>query len=571
MTLHYDVAWSGSQKGRIAGDGALATTTVDMALALDARVESASADEATLVLSFSRVDKHALHTLSADVFPTHEAAVAALVGPQARVRMGSNGTFRDVAFEPSVPDIFVNTLQWMIGQSGLSLDGSGSWEATERGPFGESNVHYTQDGPNITRARTKYTRFDAFANTPDANVTKLDGKSVVTLRGGHIDSLETNESVDVAGANGQVELAAHVHFDVRFRGMEPASQALRPSAFGPATPAGQPVVGRETRAQLLEQRIAGMTRARLLSDVRLMGNSGTMPSHTEWLWRATGLLEQDPSLAKDLARLALSAEATDKARALILDLFASVGHAEAQAAMRAILTSPQMAKSPSRPGLIQRVSFLSAPEPATVKMVWDGFREAKVAGARDLMTASAHALASASRKLGSNGDDAAARRIVSDLRDEIASTSSTEARVGLLSALGNASGADIASIAKPFATGEDPDVREAAAGALRKTDTPEATALLLSLAADSDEAVQASAMASLRDRTLTAEHWSYLARLVEEGRVGPPLDGAVLNLAANYLGQIPAVTRVIARIGGRQDASASTRARANAMLASVSG
>ncbi len=575
--LHYGVAWSGVQKGRLfAGatdsNETHATTTVDMALAMDFVVESTDVDEATLRLSFSSVDRHTLKTLSSEVFPTQEQAVASLVGRQARLRIGYDGVPRDVAFEPGASDIFVNVVQWVVAQSRVSLEKGTAWEKTERGPFGESRVRYARTGGGLTRTRTEYLSFDAFARSPDTRVTRLDGRSSVRVQGGVVESLETKESVRVEARTGGVDLDANVSFELRLRGVDHgASTSVDPIAFGSATPAGQPAIGSETQAQLLEQRIGGMTREQLLSEVVTMGNGGLMPQHTRWLWRATGWLKKDPTLARELTKAALAKSATDKMRALVLDLFASVGHAEAQAEMRTILTSAALTPSGARPVLLQRVSFLDAPEPATVSMVWDAFREGKRQGESDLMTASAHSLASASRKMAKNGDGAGAHRVVEALRAEVEGATTSASRAELLGALANSDDPEVANVARPFASSSESDLREAAATALRKTDTRDATNLLLTLCGDADSNVQRAALASLGERSLTAVDWGTLQGLTASGRIGAAFDGSLLNLAMGYLGHVPAVTQIVAAIGARAEASAATRARVGVMLSNVPG
>ena len=575
-TLHYGVAWSGTQRGRLFGAATAAsdthaTTTVDLSLAMDAVVESVTAEEALLVVSFTSVDRHMLSALSSEVFPTHEAATSALVGHRARVRLGLDGAPRDVAFEQGAPDLFVNTMQWVIAQSGVSLGAGAAWDTTERGPFGRSVVHYARGESGLTRTRTKYESFDAFTAEEETTVTKLAGTTSIRLKDGALDLVKTSEAVHVVGKGGELALDGTIEFELALRAIDHGALVATGAAFGSATPAGQPVIGAETRAQLLEQRVAGMTRAQVIGDLTTMGNSGTMPEHTRWLWRVTGLLQQDPKLSPELTKIALAPASTDKLRALVLDLFASVGHPEAQAEMRNILRSPALARSGALPSLIQRVSFLDAPEPATVAMVWDGFRDAKAKGSSDLMTASAHSLAAASRHLAQNGDAPGAHQLVQQLHGEVDGAANSASKAELLSAFSNAADPEVAAIAKPYATSDDGALREAAASALRKTDTHDATALLLGLAGDPDPAVQTSALGSLAERTLSAADWAVLSQLVAAGRIGAGFDGAMLNLATAYLGQVPVVTQMIAGIGARPEASSATRARAGAMLASVRG
>lgn len=581
-TLHYTVSWSGTQRGRLFAESAGAeqthsTTKVDMALGMDLYVEDQAGDEATLRLSFSKVERHGLTALGAEVFSSREAAVDALVGRSARVRLGTDGIPRDVAFQEGSPDIFMNVVQWIVAQSAVSLGPSErarEWDATERGPFGASSeVHYARSGAELTRSRVRYESFDAFAaeNLSRITVKKLDGQSSVRLRDGLVDVVHISESLRIDAKSGGTELDGNVVFDLKLESVDRGDRVGAAVAYGAPAKAGEAVIGADMRAQLLSQRVDGMTREQLLSDLSTMGNGGVMPSHTKWLWRATGLLKKDPSIARELGKLARAPDATDKARALVLDLLASVGHGEAQAEMRTILASPVVAKSGARTSLLQRVSFLESPEPATVDAVWASLREGKQRGAPDLVAASAHSIASSSRAMAKNGDDAGARSMVRRLAAEIEQAHTTESKAAVLSALGNASSGEVTAIAKPYASSESVELREAAADAMRKIDTREATEMLLALLADPSVAVQGAALASLRDRSLIASDWERISELVASGRIPKALDGAMLNLATNYVGQVRVVAQIVAAIASRPDASNATRARAHAMLANVSG
>lgn len=573
--LRYRVAWSGEQRGRLFSANAgvtetHTTSTTDMALDLSLFVESAANGVFTVVLSIDALERHRLELLGATAFPTREQAEAALTGARARLRIGSDGVMRDVAFETGAPDVFMNVVQWIVAQSTVSLGPSAApaWEAVERGPFGLSRVRYERDGDTLTRSRAEYVRFDAFATDAARalDVRTLQGRSEVVVRRGLLEQVRTEERVEVNGPDGQSELDGRVRFELRLLRVDRGARVPEPVAYGEVGPAGEPVVGADTLQKLLEQRVAGMTREQLLTDLRRFGNGGTMPNHTRWLWQATGLLEQDPTLARELVTVALADGATDKARALVMDLLASTGHGEAQRAMREILAAPALASSPLRPLLLQRVSFLESVEPDTLSAVWDVFEEGKREGRTDLVYASAHALAAASTTVAANGDAATANAVVARLGSEIAAATTDEERAHLLGALTNAQSPEVLRIAEPYATSEDAALREAAAEALRKIQTPEATRLLVELVADSAFDVQSAALASLRGRSLDAEAWRSIAGSLAAGRLGTRLDGTLLTLAAGALQERPETRAIVAHIASRRGASAATRARALAML-----
>src|SRR4051812_1113983 len=107
----------------------------------------------------------------------------------------------------------------------------------------------------------------------------------------------------------------------------------------------------------------------MVSDVKRFANGGVMPEHTRWLWRATGVLLQDPEAAKAMLEAFQDKSLNDSARELILDCLASAGNASSQAALRGALDSPVTRKSAEAPMWIQRVSFVDAPERATAEQI----------------------------------------------------------------------------------------------------------------------------------------------------------------------------------------------------------
>lgn len=575
-TLRYRVAWSGKQRGRLFATNAGASEThvesaTDMALDMALYVEAVHGSEATVVLSFTDVRRQKLEVLGAAAFPDREHAKQALVGRQAKIRIGTDGRSREVAFEAGTPDVFMNIVQWVVAQSSLSLAPSAqgaAWESTERGPFGMSRVLYSRRGAGLERVRSEYVSFDAFANSTDSalHVRELSGKSSLLVRGGKLENVLTEERLRVDGAAGTRELEGSVRFELRLVRVDRGAAAPARVAYGPAESAGEPVVGPETLAKLLEQRVAGMTREDLLRDLQQFGAGGVLPAHTRWLWRATGLLKQDPALASELSRIALQHSATDKTKSLVMDLLASVGHADAQRAMRQILDAPSLARSPVRAALVQRISFLEHPSRETVGAAWAAYEAGKDSGFQDLAVASAHALAASAGAARMSGDEVLAGEIVSELGRQIAAAPDRETQAHLLGALTNARGDEVLAIAKPYAGSEEVALREASAEALRNVHSAESTALLLELIGDSAFPVQSSALASLGTRPLRSSEFRRIQSWLAEGKLGTRLEGALLSLVQSSVGSVPEATSIARSIAEHPAASAATRARARAML-----
>jgi HEAT repeat protein len=96
-----------------------------------------------------------------------------------------------------------------------------------------------------------------------------------------------------------------------------------------------------------------------------------------------------------------------------------------------------------------------------------------------------------------------------------------------------------------YADDDDPRVRSAAAGALRKVQSPEAEATLLDLAADSNPDVQGRALHTLAGYALTPAHLDALQREVVSGRLGQGVFAVLMTVLDRNRDQADAVLPVL--------------------------
>lgn len=238
----------------------------------------------------------------------------------------------------------------------------------------------------------------------------------------------------------------------------------------------------DRRRQLLIAQADGMTAAELLGD---LGDRAGALSH-RWMYRATGLLTLDPTLAGAVGAIFEQDGISERGRGFVLDLLASAGHSAAQAELRRLLDTPRARRSPRALLFAGRLALLAEPDAQTVD--WLGDRQ----GLDDpFAIACTYALGAAAGRL--EGDAAAA--IGASLASALEGTDDPAAQRHLIASLGNVGDAAHVATLAPLAESEDPAVRAAVARALRKTASPEAERILDRLADDPASRVQRAARA----------------------------------------------------------------------------
>jgi hypothetical protein len=318
---------------------------------------------------------------------------------------------------------------------------------------------------------------------------------------GLLRSAEGQERITVQTADGMSLLSSQSSFDLDWLRSEAASPHLDFAALQ-ARAATSALVGADVRAKLLDSRIAGLDLGTLLASVR--GTTGmTEADSSRFLWRATGFLEKHPEASRDLLALYRSPGASAQVRGRVLDLLASVGHAEAQAAMRSALRDPGAlaAGGVAERQLYQRLGLLEQPDLETAEMVAAHYRALRAGGPLEAELTSAYSLGAIAGKL-TRGDDEVARRAASaynaQLAADVRSTRDAAELAHRVAALGNSRLAENVALLTDLAAAESVQVRREVAHALAKAETDSPPPALLELMSDADPVVQRSAVRGAR-------------------------------------------------------------------------
>ena len=571
-SYRYQLIWQGRQSAPLPVPGArqAADATVDLDAELLVR-SYGPRDGATLLgLSMTPPRRHLFRIMGQEVLPDPASASAQLAGHEGYALVDARGRVRSLHFQPTSPALFKHVMQWLLTETELRLPErpAAAWQERQSTGLGRALVDYRAAtagvAPALERQRRQYESLRLLGVASTGTNPRIQDQGRAELADdGHLVSLSTEEDVRVE-VEGTPPATSHTRLTLALTARTTFPLPPEPPTLAGLEPRqpGVPAPSAETERRVLEERVAGMTWARMLEDVLAHGAGGTMPDHERWLWRATGLLLLEPERCRDLVPLFGEEGIGASGRALLLDLLAATGHAQAQQALREILRGPGAAVADDeRVLLFQRLALLARPDRETLALI----DQTRAAASGPLARAAAYTLGAAAHAL-SETDAEAATTAVAPLLQGLSAAHTAEHRDLFLRALGNA-GLDT-TMPEILSHRDAPEasVRAAAAFALRRIAHPDASRALVELTVDPDRDVQESALAALAGRRLDPADLATLARALREGRIDSRSDATLLSAVVPRLDRSPEADAVLRALLARAD-SAQVSARLRALLA----
>jgi HEAT repeat protein len=506
----------------------------------------------------------------------------ALTGREVLLEVDGAGVLRTLHFDPKDSDLFKHEMQWLLTHAQPTLPANeaqreaGRWEAVEATSLGQARGTYEVDAQSpltVNRVRDAYTKLFVAQEQRAPLPQKLDSQARFSFsEAGHLSGLNQRERLLVQDGSGAVLVDAAELLQLTLREV---SRFTPPADVGLAvrTEARKPGVitaSASLEQRLLEQRAAGMTMETLLADLLKHGKGGQLPEMSRWMWRATGLLRLEPARSRELTAVFSRSELGSQARAVVLDLLAGAGHAEAQAVLRELLETPAaLADQANYTLYLQRLGMVDEPTPETLEYLASKHASARAGQQEPVRNASAYAMGAAVGRLAL--DDPRAGDYNRLLLEELSAASTSGERVTYLRSVGNAGRPENVSAVVSHVADPEVPVRAAVAAALRKTDSPESTQALLQLVRASERPVQAEALAALNERYLDAAALASLRDVVVSGSLRQGTETLLAALLSERLEEGPAVFQMLQALERRSTHDPALHARVMEMMVRVSG
>ncbi|ATB45022.1 HEAT repeat domain-containing protein [Corallococcus macrosporus] len=555
-----------------------APQAMDVALSLEGELTlqalEVRANGARVRLAVKRLERHDATLSGQALFPDAEAVRAHL--PQtasAWLELDARGALLAVRFSDAEPPMFRQVAQTLAAELfPTELRDAAEWSAVESTQAGEVEARFQFDGEaaRLTRRRARYQSLRAAATAPAfrqtlSSLTHFDRDPDDFLAG-----VSHDEILDATHTDGRPLVSRRVRLRLAFasRQQQPLPPATedKPLVRAPSQVAFE---GDEELA-LTTSQADGMTVDAALQVLATATDPAGIPELGSFARRAIAALKLEPHRAGELGQLFLQQGTSPAMRELMLDLLAGAGHAQAQATLRELIVSSEAREHAGAHGLmVQRAGFLREPEPETGRLLARMHTEAQAAGDVATERASAYALGAVVSHLPAGSPVAA--ELLRPLEDALARADSAESLEHSLRALGNSRAERVMDLAAPHLRGETPEVRSAAAGALRTAPQETATRMLLdALLSEPERAVQGALLDALNARTLGGSELERLSGWVVAGHLAPGAEAALLNVLTPRMDDSVAVLRMLQALAVRPGQQPATRARVLALMAQVS-
>ncbi len=454
-------------------------------------------------------------------------AAERFTGAEVYVRHGLDGRVEAIEADDESSAPVARVLETMA--LGLHRERAGAgetFEADVRTPFGvahawfETNAECTGSPCSFDAS---YQGSDYVSLTHGSTATG-EGQRMVSFRDGELHEVELNETQALTDAQARRlgERTVRLHL----------TRAELPDALPRARLRGSRVsvadlVG-DARQRGLEQRVGGLTVEQMLADLAL-ALGGRLPDHDRWLWRATGLLQLDPTAAMRLADACLDGTLEGRPRQVALELLANVGDPAAQSALRRVLADPSVVAGDDYPQLVQRSVLLRDPEDETIELLTRQGETLDGPSSRASFVAAGGAVGHARAH-----DPARGAETVRRLQESLGAVTDPVDRQALVMALGNTGAPeardDLLDAARAT---DDSDLRRMAARALAHFEDEASAGQLVDMVDDTDPLVQRAALDALSENRPSSAQLEALAGVA--GGLPTQTRVAIVTLAERLL------------------------------------
>lgn len=521
-----------------------------------------SAGEGLVAVEFVELDRDELSVNGQDAL--EEASRLALRTRPFYLALETSGRIDQVSFEPESPETFVRLAQLLASELRFELDAGAAWSRSEPSLHGQLATEYRASGHGTEHQLTRRATLQSSAWAEAALPVSIEGGRTATWHeDGRFLSLAAKERFELRDESGAFLQSVETKLELRFVGESKVPARARP-ALAPlmAKRPSEIAVSDRAERRALEQRIDGLTVKELESNLALAMVGGQAPDHNRFLWRASGLIEQDSGAIEPMKPLFRAPTTTHAGRALILDLLVGAGTEAAQAALIQLIDSPIVDADPLRVHLRQRLALLPTFAPETVR-----FLEEKARSEDPWHEPARIALGAAAHALRAQGEEETAARLGAYLVKTLEQATMARAIEVLLMALGNTKDPAYESAIVAHAGHVEGSVRFAVADALRAMPSDGAETTLLSLVADQDPEVSRKAIDTLRERLpLGVSAWGGIMASLEAERIPPTALPELATLCGEEAKVDGPARRVLERMVLSPNADVNLRARVRRML-----
>jgi len=462
-----------------------------------------------------------------DILENPEAREQIFMNRYAGIVHDGFGAVGDVRFRKNEDPIFVGTMKLIMAYFQTALPGKRKPPAEEWDQNGRYRVKYSFDGigvgdTTVTKNIERYEELLAFPKQTKALDQRGSGSfryqvkdALIAEIKGTQDQTCAREGKDIFSLKVDIKMTL---IDVRRRGFDLDGALARLNEFR-SSRLGTVELNDEIKKKMYEQQARNLTSTEMLDTLRAYGTTGEIGDKKLFMWRMTGYLKRYPERAADMVPLFNDPAFSSDGRMFIMGALASVGHPEAQTVMRQLLAGEPSKQDRLYPLLLQNISYLDTPDPATVSFAEQLYNNA-IATNKLRSTASLILGAVAAKEI-AKGNGMRGTSLNNKLVEELRKSTTPESAERMLDAIGNVASSSNIAVAAEYKDSLNDRVRASVANAVRFTQTPESEQLLLDMLDDKSNLVKMNAVNTLSIYSLKKEHFEKIHENIKSGSLNP--------------------------------------------------
>jgi|GEM_PF-2614504 len=451
-------------------------------------------------LSFDQVRTSRFGMNGHPVFESPDQFIGKYRKQEVYVCVDGNNEIKRFLFPPKTTQVFKTFMTTAAQEIQVSIrEGKKSWTTKEINQHGKGVVDYRvkdTKGNHIELAKTRknYDYPGLIAPSDKQNIRSND--KIILNREGFIEEIDKHErSTITAPSNKKNILDVKKTLSLKMIGkgnFDPGAFGAKQTSSMLAVYPGEPISDPKQNRELLAKQVNDLIYEDMESWIKnFRPDTKDNRANNAMFYRSSGFVKLQPRSAQRLADFAMKKGRTSGERTLVMNILAAAGTENAQAAMKNMLSDPNVRKDPQYGVLIQNFSFMDVKPTAGTLEFLSGLMNRKK-GYESY--AAAHAFGACIHKLYKRSEKEKALSLNNQIRKKIDGAISHDERAEYIAALGNAGMFENNRIVTGYFKHPNPRIRAEAVMALRKTETSDVRSQMLFLFKDKDRGVQRSSI-----------------------------------------------------------------------------
>ncbi len=492
-------------------------------------------------LSFDNISHCTLNFPSQGIDAKSDVMRQILIGRRAFVNFDRKGRIGRIAFAKNEDITFKSVAKLLIGELQVNLGSAkNSWELEETDQYGVYYSKYTvnkleSNGMEIEKKKLNYKKLLPFSgNLKNASQENNSVINIVLSREGYIDSIKGRVSVNVAGENEKGKFEMNNEFTLVLKEIKKYTGKMEPRGgkYTTESKLGVIDINDKMTESLNRSQAKEMTATEFRNTIRKYASYDRIYDNGLFWWRASGFLKLNPSFSSELVKLFREEGMSSNARLALMGILGSVGHREAQEAIRSIVSSDEAKADRLYPIFLQNISLVKDPDKDTVKFMESLYSQARTTG--KLRSSTALTVGAVSDNLKKSGNMDEAKRLNDILVSDLKNAKDDKEMEYMLDSLSNSGFAENIEVVKEYESNKNPRIRASVVNAVRKTQTEESEKILFKMASDKETLVQRQAIQTMGQYKLTSKHLEDVEKGIESGKIHDSCYMDVIHLLLSY-------------------------------------